>query len=157
MPKKRKKITSHTISNRRASHHYTLSDNLIVGIKLIGAEVKSLRLGHGDLKGAYVTLKNNELWLINATIHGTKGIIITDSDKTRARKILARRQEINKLIEAKQTGKTIIPIEILTKEKFIKLKIALGKGKKNYDKRQLLKRRDQMKSINIELKRKIQN
>ncbi len=153
MPKKHKKNPLHLISNRRASHDYEISDQLIVGIELTGSETKSLRLGHGDLNGSYVTLKNNELWLINATIHGTNGIIIEDTDKTRARKILARRKEIDRLIDSKQQGRTIIPLEIQTKSRFIKVKIALGKGKKNYDKRQTIKKRDQLRSVNQELKR----
>lgn len=152
MAKKKKKNSSHLISNRRATHDYTIGDQLVVGIELTGAETKSLRLGHGDLKGSYVTLKNNELWLINATIHGTNGIIITDDNKTRARKILAKRKEIDRLIESKQQGRTIVPLEIQTKSRFIKVKIALGKGKKNYDKRQTIKKRDELRSAQQEVK-----
>ncbi len=154
---KKKKQSNNSILNKRASFDYFIEETLIVGIELTGSEVKNLRLGHGELKGSYITVKNTELWLINASIHGTNGIPITDEDKTRARKILAKRKEINRLIEKKTQGRTIIPLEIYTKGRFIKIKIGLGKGKKNYDKRQLIKQMDQMKSINMELKREIRN
>lgn len=132
-----------TIQNRRARHDYELGDSLVVGLELTGAETKSLRLGHGHLRGAYVTVKGDELFLINATIAGTNGIPISESDQTRARKILAKRREIDALVAAKQQGRTIVPLEILTRGRYIKLRISAGKGKKLYDKRQTLKRRDQ--------------
>lgn len=136
-PNQPKKIT-----NRRARHDYELGDSLVVGLELTGAETKALRMGHGHLRGAYVTLKQNELFLINATIAGTSGIVINESDQTRARRILAKRREIDALVEAKQQGKTIVPLEILTQGRFIKLRISAGRGKKRYDKRQTLKARD---------------
>jgi SsrA-binding protein len=140
---KKKQNRPQTISNRRARHDYELGDSLVVGLELTGAEVKSLRMGHGHLRGAYVTLKQGELFLINATIAGTNGIPIGESDQTRARKVLAKRREIEALTAAKQQGKTIVPLEILTGSRFIKLRISVGRGKKLYDKRQTLKKRDQ--------------
>jgi SsrA-binding protein len=140
------------IRNRRASHDYELGDSLVVGLQLSGAETKSLRQGHGHLRGAYVTVKNDELWLINATITGNNGIPIDDSDKTRARKVLAKRREINALIAARQQGKTIVPLEILTKGRYIKLRISVGRGKKRYDKRQVLKARDDARNTAAALK-----
>jgi SsrA-binding protein len=130
------------ITNRRARHDYELGDSLVVGIELSGAETKALRMGHGQLRGAYVTVKQDEIFLINATISGTSGIPINEPDQTRARKLLAKRREIDALIAAKQQGRTIVPLEILTGGRFIKLKISVGKGKKLYDKRQTLKARD---------------
>ena len=139
----KKKVQSvKRITNRRAKHDYELGDSLVVGLELTGAEAKSLRMGHGHLRGAYVTVKQDELFLINATIAGTKGINIDENDQTRARRLLAKRSEIDNLIAAKQQGRTIVPLEILTNGRFIKLRIALGKGKKRYDKRQTLKARD---------------
>lgn len=140
------------ITNRRARHDYELGDSLVVGIALDGRETKSLRLGHGNLRGAYVTVKQDELFLINATINGTNGIPITESEQTRARKLLAKRREIAALIEAKQQGKTIVPLELLTRGRFIKLRIAVGRGRKQYDKRQALKARDENRAINAALK-----
>lgn len=139
---KKKPNTTKKITNRRARHDYELGDSLVVGLELSGAETKSLRMGHGQLRGAYVTVKQGELFLINATISGTSGIPISESDQTRARKLLAKRREIQALIEAKQQGKTIVPLEVLTGGRFIKLRISVGRGKKLYDKRQTLKARD---------------
>ncbi len=151
---KKKSPPSGTIQNRRARADYALDDSLVVGLQLTGAETKSLRLGHGQLRGAYVTVKDDGLLLINATINGTNGIPISESDQTRARIILAKRKEINVLIAAKQQGLTIVPLEILTKGRFIKLRIAAGRGKKQYDKRQTLKARAESRDINRALKTK---
>src|SRR5512146_585638 len=111
---KKKSHQSKRITNRRARHDYELGDSLVVGLELTGAEVKSLRMGHGHLRGAYVTVKDGELYLINATIAGSAGIKIDETDQTRARKLLAKRREIDALIAAKQQGKTIVPLEVLT-------------------------------------------
>lgn len=135
------------ISNRRASHDYTLGDVFIVGIQLTGAETKALRMGHGQLRGAHVTIKDSELWLINATINGTNGIPISESDQVRSRKLLAKKRQIQNLIQAKQNNQSIVPLELLTGGRYIKLKIALGKGKKLYDKRQTIKAREVSRKI----------
>lgn len=139
---KKKQRTPKTISNRRARFDYELGDSLVVGVELTGAETKALRMGHGHLRGAYVNVVGSELFLVNGTITGTSGIPIAEQDHTRTRKLLAKRREIDSLIEAKQQGRTIVPLEILTRGRFIKLRIAVGKGKKRYDKRQSLKARD---------------
>lgn len=143
------------ISNRRARHDYELGDSLVVGLELSGAETKSLRMGHGQLRGAYVTVKQDELFLINATISGTAGIPIDESDQTRARKLLAKRREIKALIDAKQQGKTIVPLEMLTGGRYIKLRISVGRGKKYYDKRHALKARDDARRAEADLKGRI--
>jgi SsrA-binding protein len=147
MMKKKQQARTKQIVNRRARHDYELGDSLVVGIALSGAETKSLRLGHGQLRGSYVTVKDDELLLINCAINGTSGIPITESDQTRSRKLLARRREIDALIDAKQQGRTIVPLELLTHGRYIKLRIAVGKGRKHYDKRETLKRRDQERSM----------
>ena len=140
------------ISNRRARHDYELGDSLVVGIALSGAETKSLRMGHGQLRGAYVTVKDAELLLINAAISPSSGIPISENDQTRPRKLLAKRREIDKMIEAKQQGQTIVPLEILTGGRFIKVRISVGRGKKLYDKRQTLKKRDENRNIQAAMK-----
>ncbi len=101
---------------------------------LNGAETKALRMGHGHLRGAYVTVKDGEIWLLNATITGTTNVTLTETEQTRTRKLLAKRREIDQLIAAKDQGRTIVPLEILTRGRYIKVRIAAGKGKKNYDK-----------------------
>ena len=145
----RKKSAPQTkaIQNRRARHDYELGDSLTVGLELTGAEVKSLRMGHGQLQGAYVTVKDAEIYLIGAQIHGTSGVKIDESTKDRTRKLLAKRRQIDALIAAKQQGRTIVPLEILTRGRFIKLRLAVGTGKKKWDKRETLKKRDTDRDI----------
>jgi SsrA-binding protein len=149
---KKKSADTGKIVNRRARFDYALEDDLVVGLQLTGAETKSLRRGHGQLRGAYVTVRDDELWLINATITGDSGIPIEEADKTRARKLLAQRKQIDALIAAKQQGRTIVPLELLTRSRYIKLRISVGRGKKSYDKRESIKRRDTDRQTNAELK-----
>lgn len=151
--KKKQAQTKH-ITNRRARHDYELGDSLVVGISLTGGETKALRMGHGQLRGAYVNILNDELWLINATVNGTIGIPISEHDQTRSRKLLAKRREIESLQAAKKQGRTIVPLEMLTQGRHIKLRIAVGKGKKKYDKRQALKARDESRTITAALKQR---
>lgn len=141
MAKKQRK-PNNSLRNRRASFDYALEDTLVAGLELTGAETKSLRHGHGHLKGAYVTSRNNELWLINATITGNNAVPIKEDEKTRARKLLIKRKDIDSLLAAKKQGRSIVPLEVLNRGRFIKLRIALGKGKKTTDKRQTIKRRE---------------
>lgn len=143
---KKKSPQTKQISNRRARHDYELGDSLVVGLELTGREVKSLRMGHGQLRGAYVTVKDNQLWLLNSTINGTTGIPIPEAEQTRTRRLLAKRKQIDELIAAKQQGKTIVPLEMLTNGRYIKLRISVGRGKKQYDKRQALKMRDDQRN-----------
>jgi SsrA-binding protein len=152
MAKKKRPNQPKAIQNRRARHDYELSDSLVVGLELNGREVKSLRMGHGHLRGAYVTVKGDELFLINATISGTNGVPLTETEQTRARKLLAKRREIDALVAGKQQGKTIVPLEILTGSRYIKLRISIGKGKKRWDKRQTLKKRDEDRAMSAALK-----
>lgn len=145
--KAKKPQQAKTISNRRARHDYELGDSLLVGIELTGAETKSLRLGHGQLRGAYVTVKDNQLFLLNAAIQGTSGVPVDEATQTRTRRLLAKRREIDALIEAKHQGRTIVPLELLTRTRYIKLRIAVGKGLKHYDKRQVIKQRDEKRDM----------
>lgn len=149
---KKKPAQAKQIVNRRARHDYELGDALVAGIALSGAETKSLRMGHGQLRGAYVTVKNGELWLVNAAINGTRGVRIAENEQTRDRKLLAKRREIDALIAAKQQGRTIVPLELLTGGRYIKLRLAIGKGKKEYDKRATLKKREESRRIAAALK-----
>lgn len=151
MAKKSKKQTN-TISNRRARYDYELGDSLIAGISLTGKETKSLRLGHGHLRGAYVTVKNGELWLINATITSSPGFSIEAEEQTRPRKLLVKKRELDSLLKSKDEGRTIVPLEILNKGRYIKIRISAGKGKKRYDKRQVIKKRDETRQAARELK-----
>lgn len=143
--KKKRSAKPKAIVNRRASFDYVLGDELVVGLVLSGQEVKAAREGKVNLKGAFVTIRNNELWLNNASF----SLVLTEKGKqqktveTKPRKLLAKHREIGALMRQKQAGYTIIPTKLLIEGKFIKLVIAIGRGKKRYDKRQALKRRDQ--------------
>ena len=141
----KKSANPKSITNRRARFDYELGDSLIVGLQLTGAETKALRLGHGQLHGAYAAVNNNELWLLNAQINSSTGVPV--ADETRSRKLLAKRSEIDKLIAARQGGNTIVPLELLTHGRYIKLRIAIGRGRKRYDKREVLKARQQQREI----------
>ena len=143
----KKSRTPGNIINRRARYDYELGDSLVVGLELTGAEAKSLRLGHGQLQGAYVTERNGELWLTNSQIISSKGLPIPEDQQSRGRKLLAKRREIDKLIAAKQQGHSIVPLELLTRGRYIKLRIAAGRGKKRYDKRETIKRRQQEREV----------
>jgi SsrA-binding protein len=140
------------ISNRRARHDYDLGDSLVLGISLTGAETKALRKGQGHIRGAYVTVKDGELWLLNSTITGDKGIHIPEEQQTRSRKLLAKRREIDGLVAAKQQGLAIVPLEVLTRGKYIKVRISAGRGKKLYDKRQSIKKRDELRTMQAAVK-----
>jgi SsrA-binding protein len=136
------------IVNRRARYDYELGDSLVVGLELSGAETKALRMGHGQLRGAYVNVLNDELWLVGAQITSSRGVPIPEDQQNRSRKLLAKRREIDRLIAARQAGNTIVPTELLTRGRYIKLRIAVGRGKKRYDKRETIKRRQQEREAN---------
>lgn len=135
-----------TITNRRARYDYELGDELVVGLALTGPEVRAARDGHIQLKGAFVSLQGGELWLNNASFSlklNQRGEASARTIDTSPRKLLAHRREIDRLQASKQAGHSIVPLRLLTRGRHIKLVIAPGKGKKRYDKRQTLKRRDQ--------------
>jgi SsrA-binding protein len=144
--KKKPKTNPKTVLNRRASFDYELGDDLVVGVSLTGPEVRAARDGHVQLKGSFVTIRDNELWLNNASFsirlnkRGEPGARTID---TEPRKLLAHRRQIDTLAARKKDGMTIVPTKLLTTGNYIKLVIALGKGKKRYDKRETMKRRDQ--------------
>ena len=151
MAKKRR--DSGKITNRRAHYDYELGDDFVLGLALTGAETKALRFNHGQLAGAYVTDKDGELWLIGAQIMGSPSVPISESDQIRTRKLLAKKTEIAKIIDARRAGFSAVPLEILTKGRYIKLRLALGRGKKRYDKRQTLKRRQQERDISRQVRK----
>lgn len=140
------KRTGTPIINKRARFDYELGDELVMGLSLTGPETRAARDGHIQLKGAFVTIRDDELYLNNASFSiklNQKGDANARSIDTNPRKLLAKRKEIQTLAERKKQGMTIVPTKLLTGGRYIKLVIALGKGKKLYDKRETLKRRQQ--------------
>jgi len=147
--KKKKSGPTAAIVNRRARFDYELGDEIVAGLHLTGPEVRAARDGHVQLKGSYVSLTKGELWLTNASFSlklNQRGIDNRTIDTT-PRKLLASRKQIDTLEYRKKDGFTVVPTKLLTKGKYIKLVIALGKGKKNYDKRQTIKERDLAREI----------
>ena len=155
MPKpKAKKPATHAVVNRRARFDYELGEEIVAGLVLTGPEVRAARDGHVQLKGAFVSLRNDELWLNNASFSlrlNVRGQANTKSVDTSARKLLASRKQIDRFAAAKQQGLTIVPTRLLTNGRFIKIVIALGRGKKRYDKRETIKRRDQDRETHRQL------
>ncbi|MFZ1812707.1 MAG: SsrA-binding protein SmpB [Candidatus Saccharimonadales bacterium] len=141
---KKKPAKPSAILNRRARFDYELSSDLVVGIVLTGPETRAARDGHVQLRGSFVTIRDGELWLNNASFSlklNQRGGIERSVD-SRARKLLAHRKQIDQFAAQKKAGMSIIPTKLLTEGHHIKLVIALGKGKKRWDKRETIKRRD---------------
>lgn len=137
--------------NKRATFDYEILETFEAGLVLSGAEVKAVRDGQVSLKAAYITLSKGEPWLINAHISPYKKAgKMPGYEPTKTRKLLLKKSEINRLINQKnQGGLTIIPLKLYTKHHRIKLEIGLGRGRKKFDKREVIKKRD----INREVKR----
>jgi len=131
------------VKNKNASRNYHLSDKFQAGLVLEGWEVKGLRNGKVDIKDSYVTLKNNEAWVIGLKIDPPASLKNAQVDLNRSRKLLLNKKEISKILEAiSQQGLTCVLTSIYWKENKIKCDIAIGRGKKTYDQRQDVKRRD---------------
>jgi len=130
---KKQKTQDMVTVTRRAHYDYQLGDELVAGMSLNGDEVRSIRDHHVQLKGSFVTIKNDELWLNNLTL---------GADTARNIKLLATRKQIAALMREKVAGSTIVPVRLLGGDRHIKLVIAVGKGKKKYDKRETIKQRD---------------
>lgn len=145
---KKPKTSAKNVINRRARFDYELGEEIVAGMSLTGAEVRAVRDGRVSLKGAFVTLrsgrKGSELWLNNASFslkNQGEGATKSDSIDTSPKKLLAHRNQIDNFARQKQAGFTIVPLKILAEGRFIKIVIALGKGKKLHDKRETLKRK----------------
>ena len=131
------------VRNKTATRNYKLGESFQAGIVLEGWEVKSLWNGKVDIKDSYVTFKNNEAWLIGTKIDPPASLKNFDADPTRSRKLLLHKKEISQLQKLKgEKGLTVVLTSIYWKENHIKCDIATGKGKKLYDQRQDIKKRD---------------
>ena len=129
--------------NRKARYEYFLMDRIETGMVLTGSEVKSARSGKIQLADAYGTIQHNELFLMNAHISAYEPANRENHDPTRPRKLLAHRREINKLIgKTREKGLTLIATKVYLKKGRIKCELALAKGKKLYDKRATLRKRE---------------
>ena len=135
-------------TNRKAKHDYFLLDMYEAGLVLKGSEIKSIRAGHISLKEAYVRTDGFEAWLVGAHIAPYDPASRDNHDPTRDRKLLLHRREIDKLWdEVRKKGVTIVPLRVYLKNGRAKIEIALAKGKRNYDKRQAIRKRDADREI----------
>ena len=131
------------LKNTRASHDYEIKNDLMAGVVLTGSEVKSLRLKNGSLKGSYVKIIGDEAWLINAQINPYKYANNQDHDPKRSRKLLLRKKQIYHLLDIQNSaGFALIPLSFQLEGNKIKLKIGIGKGRKEFEKREKIKARD---------------
>jgi SsrA-binding protein len=130
-------------SNKKAYFDYQILEKIEAGVSLNGQEVKSIKKAQISLKGAYVVSKNKELFLIGAYVPAYQPKNALDYNPERTRKILLKKKEINSLIEkSKEKGLTLIPLQVYTRNGLIKIEIGVGRGKKKFDKRQAIKKRD---------------
>lgn len=131
------------IKNKKAYFDYFIENEIEVGIALKGTEIKSVRKGSVDLKDSFVTIKNNEAFIINMYIAKYEEGNIFNHDERRSRKLLLHKKEIKKIKEKINVeGKTIVPLKLYMKNGKAKILIAIAKGKKLYDKRETIKKRD---------------
>lgn len=135
---KKSRTPNMTIENRRARFDYQLDEEIICGMSLTGPEVRLIRDHRVQLKGSFVTIRAGELWLNNLTL---------SADTVRNIKLLVTKRQLIDLERAKQAGLQIVPVRMLAGGRYIKLVIATGHGKKRYDKRETIKRRDLDRSL----------
>jgi len=140
------------ISNKKAYFDYQVVETFEAGINLFGSEVKAVRLGRADLNGSFVRIIGSEAYLVNANIFPYQSGQIEDYDARRTRKLLLHKKEIIAL-KSKTDGANLalVPISLYFKRGFLKLAIGLGKGKKQYEKRESIKKRDIKRSLEQEL------
>lgn len=139
--------------NPNAYHNYNITDKIETGIVLFGTEIKSIRQGKVNLKDSYAIIRHGEVYVVGMNISPYENGNIFNKDPLRDRKLLLNRSEINKLIGlTKQKGYSLVPINLYFKKNLVKLELGIGKGKKLYDKRQDLAKKDAQRQIAINLK-----
>ncbi|MEJ2685537.1 MAG: SsrA-binding protein SmpB [Candidatus Sulfobium sp.] len=139
--------------NKKAFHDYSIEETLEAGILLQGTEVKSLREGKANLKDSYVIVKDGEVFLLNCHISPYSHGNIMNHDPLRTRKILLHKKEITKLQgKAAQKGYSLIPLKLYFKDSHVKVEIGLARGKKQYEKRETIKKREADREIERAMK-----
>ncbi|HSG31462.1 MAG TPA: SsrA-binding protein SmpB [Thermodesulfobacteriota bacterium] len=145
-------------TNRTALRDYHIEEKIEAGIELKGSEVKSLRLSQASLKESFGIVRDGQIYLVNSYIAPYVEANNFNHEPKRERKLLLHRKEINKLIGKSQSkGYTLVPLKIYFKNKFAKLELGLGKGKKNIDKREDIKRKDAQREMERAIKNKRYN
>ena len=142
-------------SNRKARHDYFIQDTIEAGIALLGSEIKSIRAGQVSIKEAYVRIHDQEAWLVDTHIAAYIQANRNNHETRRPRKLLLHKKEINKLENLiRKKGVTIIPLKVYLKHGRAKVEIAVAHGKKKYDKRQEIAKRDAQREINRQFRRR---
>ena len=142
-------------TNRKAYHNYHLQESIEAGIALTGTEIKSIRAGRVSLGDAYVSPKGGELWLVNAHIARYEAGSYMSHEPTRPRKLLLHRKEIDNLSsQVLEKGFTLVPLKLYIRDSIAKVEVALAKGKKLYDKRESIARREVAREIDRAIKRR---
>lgn len=142
--------------NPTAFHNYTIDDKLEAGIVLSGTEIKSIRKGKANLKDSYAMIKKGEVYIVGMHISAYEQGNIFNKDPLRDRKLLLNKREINKLIGlTKQKGYSLVPLNIYFKGSLVKIELGIGKGKKLYDKREDIAKKDAERRIRQQLSNKI--
>ena len=142
------------VTNRKAYHNYLIQDSVEAGIVLTGTEIKSIRAGRVSLGDAYVRPDAGELWLLNAHIARYEAGSYLSHEPTRPRKLLLHRKQIDNLTsKVLEKGLTLVPLKLYIKDSIAKVEVALAKGKKLYDKRESIVRRETEREIGRALKR----
>ena len=143
-------------TNPNASRNYAFEEFFEAGLSLLGSEVKSIKQGKYSIKESYVLLKRGELFIVNSYIPKYSNSSFFTHDETRDRKLLLRKAEIRKLIgKVKIKGYALIPTKVYSKKNLVKIEIGLGKGKKLYDKRVDIKKKDLNRDIRRDFKSKL--
>lgn len=131
------------IRNKKANYDYFIEDTIECGIELKGTEIKSLRNGSGDLRDTFAIIKNNEVFLLNMYIAKYDEGNIFNHEERRTRKLLLHKKEIRKLkMQIEREGYSLIPVKAYLVKNKVKILLGVGRGKKNYDKRETIKERD---------------
>lgn len=139
--------------NKKASFDYFIEERYEAGIELVGTEVKSIRMGKVSVKESYVQIKNGEVFILGMHISPYEKGNIFNKDPLRTRKLLLHKAEINKLLgKIKTAGYTIVPTKVYLKGSLVKVEIGLAKGKKNYDKRHDIQKKDQKREAERDYK-----
>lgn len=141
------------ILNRKANHDYFFEEVMEAGIELTGTEIKSIRNGGCSIKDCYGIVKNHEVYLLNMYVAPYKEGNIFNHDEVRTRKLLLHKKQIYKIEEMiNQQGLTLVPVKLYFKNNILKVELAVARGKKNYDKREVIKERDIKRSVDKMLK-----
>jgi SsrA-binding protein len=139
--------------NKKARHDYFIEETYEAGMVLQGTEIKSMRAGRMNLKDSFARIKNGEMYLHNAHISEYEQGNRYNHEPERARKLLLHKKQINQLIGlTKQQGYSLVPLKVYIKNGYAKILIGLAKGKKNYDKRETLRRKDAKREVERALK-----